>query len=405
MHGPSGLLNEASGVTPRYPLQDALGSVRARTDASGAVIGTATWDVWGNTRAASGTQSGFGWTGELRDPTTNLVYLRARDYSAGTGRFTSRDTVVPNAPGTQGYNPYAYASGNPTTFTDPSGHSAFLAGVTARFAASGLVGFSAFLVGTGPMGLSVGAAIVMVLLIIIVILLVLQLILDYQECRYYGISFGDCFNPFGGSATGTAGIDVGSTTIALAATGAATNAASCVAEIGLNQTTGAEVFSRCPVPPGGKPPRGDSEDPCGKLDDFADLVDLLQELLGAPDTRVSFPDGSSGTRLPQDVGVNPDAPDSRSEGTIAKSTVQNETVKHVVDRLTAAGAEDIRINQHQVNLNGVRVGINRPDLQFTLNGQRYYIEYDSPTSSRATAHADRIRANDPNGVVICKELG
>jgi hypothetical protein len=30
--------------------------------------------------------------------------------------------VQPNAPGTQGYNRYAYAANNPTTWTDPSGH-------------------------------------------------------------------------------------------------------------------------------------------------------------------------------------------------------------------------------------------------------------------------------------------
>ena len=43
-------------------------------------------------------------------------------YSPGLGRFLSRDTVSPTAPGTQGYNPYAYAANNPTTWTDPSGH-------------------------------------------------------------------------------------------------------------------------------------------------------------------------------------------------------------------------------------------------------------------------------------------
>ena len=59
---------------------------------------------------------------EQRDAETGLTYLRARMYAPGLGRFLSRDTVIPNAPGTQGYNPYAYAANNPTTWADPSGH-------------------------------------------------------------------------------------------------------------------------------------------------------------------------------------------------------------------------------------------------------------------------------------------
>ena len=42
----------------------------------------------------------------------------------GAARFLTRDTLSPNAGGTQGYNGYAYANGNPVTLTDPSGHSA-----------------------------------------------------------------------------------------------------------------------------------------------------------------------------------------------------------------------------------------------------------------------------------------
>jgi RHS repeat-associated protein len=112
----------ASGAAT-YPLADALGSSRATTDDSGAVVGTADWDVWGNSRSSTGAQAGMGWTGELQDDATGLTYLRARDYSPGGGRFLQRDTVSPNGPGSQGYNPYAYAAGNPATHLDPSGHS------------------------------------------------------------------------------------------------------------------------------------------------------------------------------------------------------------------------------------------------------------------------------------------
>ena len=104
-----------------YPLPDALGSTRGLADASGALAGTADYAAFGDVRAQTGTASAFGFTGEQRDPETGFTYLRARYADPGTGRFLSADSVQPNAPGTQGYNPYAYVANNPTTWTDPSG--------------------------------------------------------------------------------------------------------------------------------------------------------------------------------------------------------------------------------------------------------------------------------------------
>ena len=40
------------------------------------------------------------------------------------------------------------------------------------------------------------------------------------------------------------------------------------------------------------------------------------------------------------------------------------------------GAYDIRKNQVQVDFNGNRVGNNRPDIQYNLNGKHYNIEID-----------------------------
>jgi RHS repeat-associated protein len=102
LHG-DGLLAEidADGTT-RWPLADALGSLRGLTDATGSVTGTSDYAVFGATRTHTGTPSAFGFTGELTDIASGLVHLRARDLDPLTGRFLSTDIVQPNAPGTQG---------------------------------------------------------------------------------------------------------------------------------------------------------------------------------------------------------------------------------------------------------------------------------------------------------------
>ena len=55
---------------------------------------------------------------------TGFSFRRAREHTPTLGRYLSTDTVQPNAPGTQGYNLYAYVQNNPTTWADPSGHAA-----------------------------------------------------------------------------------------------------------------------------------------------------------------------------------------------------------------------------------------------------------------------------------------
>lgn len=71
-------------------------------------------------------------------------------------------------------------------------------------------------------------------------------------------------------------------------------------------------------------------------------------------------------------------------------------------RLNGRAVSDVRINQRQVGLDGNQLGINRPDLQYTLDGKRYYVEWDRPLCSdptrtrRGDQHGVRIRANDPS---------
>lgn len=113
---------------------------------------------------------------------------------------------------------------------------------------------------------------------------------------------------------------------------------------------------------------------------------------------------------PQDIAVNPTRPRARSlYRPVGGNPAQQRSLAKDIQDAIAQGATDIRVNQQQINALGNRVGINRPDLQYTLpDGRRVYIEYDNmtpntwPNTPRGPGHADRILANDPNGVVILR---
>jgi hypothetical protein len=111
-------------------------------------------------------------------------------------------------------------------------------------------------------------------------------------------------------------------------------------------------------------------------------------------------------RLPQDTRVNPTAPDLRATTRpVGKSATQNARAQADIAKALAKDAEDVTVNQHQVNASGQRVGVNRPDVQYTdRNGKRVYIEYDKPGSPRGQGHRNRIRENDPNGKIISKTV-
>ena len=72
------LASEIGGTRTWYG-SDALGSVRQTLNNSGAVLGSVTYDPWG--QVESGSTPGFGFTGELQDE-SGMVYLRTRWYNS-----------------------------------------------------------------------------------------------------------------------------------------------------------------------------------------------------------------------------------------------------------------------------------------------------------------------------------
>jgi hypothetical protein len=132
---------------------------------------------------------------------------------------------------------------------------------------------------------------------------------------------------------------------------------------------------------------------------FSPSPGLVQALTGKNPT----PQVPVGPRLLQDTAVKPKVPDLLPlERPIGPSPRQNAQLQRDIEYLKdELGAENIRVNQQQLKLeNKARVGINRPDLQFDYNGQRYHVEYDSPTSGRGPAHQARLTNNDPEAIII-----
>ncbi|WP_204753891.1 RHS repeat-associated core domain-containing protein [Herpetosiphon giganteus] len=145
---------------------DHLGSIGAVTNSSGTVIEAERYDPWGATRSGNLSSTEFGYTGQRKDDGTGLLFYNARYYDPAIARFTSADSIVPNAShrsltidfhevaflaklaqenrqkfwfqmdarnmqssmpswGTenpQALNRYSYVANNPLNYADPSGH-------------------------------------------------------------------------------------------------------------------------------------------------------------------------------------------------------------------------------------------------------------------------------------------
>jgi len=144
----------------------------------------------------------------------------------------------------------------------------------------------------------------------------------------------------------------------------------------------------------------------GAMETLLELYILRRVSRGGSPNKKSLPSVTKKQnikRLPQDVklGAGKKAPPAKpTRGrTVGKNDNQNADVQKRVAELKEKGATDIRIDQQQVNIKGEHVGINRPDLQYTLDGKRYNVEWDTKSSGRGAGHETRIKANDPSAEV------
>ncbi|MCG9895889.1 MAG: RHS repeat-associated core domain-containing protein [Fimbriimonadaceae bacterium] len=120
---------ESGNTSTAYPLYDTHGNMVATLTKNAAgtswnVGNLRSYDVWGAVRsgAATGGPSGryVANLGHVQDDESGLIYMRARYYEPGTGRFISED------PAGDGANWYSYASNQPNIKSDASGKTAHI---------------------------------------------------------------------------------------------------------------------------------------------------------------------------------------------------------------------------------------------------------------------------------------
>ncbi len=118
--GPQGFSSSHQPGEDRYTWGAMHEDVVAVTDSAGTVVGSASYDAWG-ARAATGVDLGYGYTGERQDPITGLVFLRARWYHPGLGRFLTVDPIGGDRKDPRTIAPYTYVVDDPLNRIDPTG--------------------------------------------------------------------------------------------------------------------------------------------------------------------------------------------------------------------------------------------------------------------------------------------
>jgi RHS repeat-associated protein len=114
------LLAQYDSGTWAYHVNDGLGSVRQLADPTGQVVQSYSFSPFGVPLGESGGEP-YGFTGEQWDASAGLVYLRARYYQPGMGRFVSKDPFPGFVTRPQSLNRWVYVQNNPVNRRDPTG--------------------------------------------------------------------------------------------------------------------------------------------------------------------------------------------------------------------------------------------------------------------------------------------
>ena len=118
-----------NGADKRYFLYNGHGDVIQLTDTAGNLVKSYDYDAFGNEKAPDPNDTNlFRYCGEYFDKETGTIYLRARYYDPGIGRFITEDSVWGKDADPLSLNLYTYCGNDPEGLIDPSGHSAVATG-------------------------------------------------------------------------------------------------------------------------------------------------------------------------------------------------------------------------------------------------------------------------------------
>lgn len=112
-----------AGERVRYVHTDALGSPVAITDTAGVTIERQVYEPYG-AEVGGPRKDGAGYTGQMSDAETDLVYMQQRYLDAELGMLLSIDPIDVHNGDEGHFNRYRYANSNPYRYIDPDGRRA-----------------------------------------------------------------------------------------------------------------------------------------------------------------------------------------------------------------------------------------------------------------------------------------
>lgn len=111
------------GTETKHYVLDPHGSVVQLVNDDGSIARRYRYDAFGNeTKPDQKDDNPFRYCGEYYNKETDTLYLRAREYDAGTGRFLTADTYTGEAEDIGSLNLYTYCYNDSVNMVDPTGH-------------------------------------------------------------------------------------------------------------------------------------------------------------------------------------------------------------------------------------------------------------------------------------------